>query len=156
MVFESSWKVLEFDFNKWARIITERIQFFSLCVKFKQYSFVSGLCLVMVLSLKSSKFVYKNTQLGSSLISSAQFVPCRSLGGDSGALCWQNTARLYFITANQVYTTTAYMWQLLVAIRHHMFSLLGSITKSASDVGYCNGCFYREVCLSVCHTPAVC
>ena len=59
-------------------------------------------CLVMVLSPKSSKFIYKNTNIGSSQVSAAHFVPCKSLGADTGALCWQNTARLYFLTTTQV------------------------------------------------------
>ena len=63
------------------------------------------LCLVMVLSPKSSKSIYRNANIGSSQISAAQFVPCKSLGGDAGALCWQNTARLYFMTTTQVCST---------------------------------------------------
>ena len=56
----------------------------------------------MVLSPKSSKFIYRNTNVGSSQVAAAQFVPCKSLGGDTGALCWQNTARLYFMNTSQV------------------------------------------------------
>ena len=63
----------------------------------------------MVLSPKSSKLIYRNMHIGSSRISAAQFVPSKSLGGDSGALCWQNTARLYFVTSSQVCSVLAYV-----------------------------------------------
>ena len=56
----------------------------------------------MILSPKSSKSIYRNGNMGSSHISAAQFVPCKSPGSDTGALRWQNTARLYFMNSNQV------------------------------------------------------
>lgn len=63
---------------------------------------------LMILTPKSSKSIYRNGNIGSSQVSAAQFVPCKSPGSDTGALHWQNTARLYFMNNNQELFTLLY------------------------------------------------
>ena len=115
-------------------------------VSYHRMNWISGLCLVMVLSPKSSKHIYKNTNVGLSRVSSAQFVPCKSPGGDTGALCWQNMARLYFINTNQVCSGH---WCIIPYI--NMCGAVLVVQHYASVVLAMSLCL--SVCLSVCYMP---